>query len=82
MKKKSVGTQGIYGKRLSAGIGYIIIPNDQDRKKFIIHCNNTSTVSMLTENNEYFHDVNIDSWTLQEIEWPDTNDNSHINKSF
>lgn len=76
-KKRSVGTQGI-GDRLSAGIGYIILPTDRSRQQFIVQCMNTTTVSILTENSEYLTNVPIDPFVLQQIEWPDEDANEGV----
>lgn len=59
------------GDRMSAGVGYVMLPIDVDRDKFIQRCLRTGTISLFTENTEFINNVKIDRWTLQQIDWPD-----------
>jgi hypothetical protein len=49
----------IPGKRNSSGGGYIIIPEDIDREKFINSCKLNNSVSIVTENSERIDNVNV-----------------------
>lgn len=71
-KKKSVGQQSMPQKRNSFGIGYIALPQDQDRDKFISHCLRNYTVSIMTENSEFINNVKIGLLAIQLVEFPET----------
>lgn len=74
MRSKSIGQNSIQGRRRSAGTGYVIIPKDENRDKFIKQCYRTGTISMLLDNNnEVLHKVKISSQVLDEIEFPESN---------
>lgn len=70
MKKKYVSTRGIGGIRDAAGTGYVVIPKDQDIKKFTEYCFRTGTVSLLLENGGVLNNVIISKAALNDIDFP------------
>ena len=66
-------TQGqtpIDGFRYTGGIGYIAVPSDIDRDKYIGMCFRNNRVSILTEDGGFVNQVPIDNWDLNRIEFP------------
>ncbi len=70
MKKKYVSNRPL-GARDSAGIGYLIIPSDQERKQYVEHCYRTGTVTIALENGGLINDVLITKSALNNIDFPD-----------
>jgi hypothetical protein len=68
-KVKNIGLNSV-GKRNANGIAYVFLPRDADREAYIANCFNTSTVSLVTENGEYFHKVPIGKLAIQMIDFP------------
>lgn len=52
------------------GVGNIVIPLDVDRAEFIAHCLNTSTVSILTQN-EFISEVDVIAEVIDKLEFPE-----------
>ena len=73
-KRKSIGPNPAPGSRLSAGIGYVVIPSDVDRQLYIDQCFRTGTIMMYTEEQEVIRDVSVDEDTIQQIQFPETID--------
>lgn len=72
-KKKNFRSKSYnYGRRNPIGGGYVIIPSDVERDKYIEHCYRTGTIFILTEENEYIKNVKIDKSSLREIDFPAT----------
>lgn len=67
----NLGTREDVGDLYSAGIGYVIIPPDTDRTKYITECYKFSTVSIISEFNGVSNRVPIDSFSLNFIQFPD-----------
>lgn len=69
-KKEFVSTRPVPGVRNSAGIGYIIIPIDVSRDKYIANCYRTSSVSIAFENGGSLDQISVSKNVLREIEFP------------
>lgn len=67
----TVGQTQLPGNRYSSGIGYIAIPSDYDRTKYIKECFMNNRVSMQTEDGGFYNQVNIDKWLLNFIDFPE-----------
>jgi hypothetical protein len=74
MKTKYVSTKPLGGKRDSAGIGYIIIPQDKDRDDYIQACLRTGTLSIVLENGGVVDQVLITKSAINELDFPISND--------
>lgn len=72
IQKKSAGKQAPFMNRYSSGVGYVFIPDDVDRDQFIQQCYRMNRICILSENNEFFKDVPIDKFAIQNIEFPET----------
>lgn len=59
------------GDRYSAGVGYLFLPNDLDRDKYIRYCFNTGTVSIILENGGALHNVQCSNIVLNQLEFPE-----------
>lgn len=70
MKKRYVSTRPISGSRDSAGVGYIIVPQDQDRDAYINKCLRTGSLTLLLENGGLIGDVLVSKTILNEIRFP------------
>lgn len=57
-------------KRDDIGFGYIYIPDNINREKFIQTCYSTNIVSIFTDEGEYIREIRIDKNRLQEINFP------------
>lgn len=68
---KGVSNRGISGKRDSAGIGYITIPENIDRDNFIEYCYRTSTITLMLENGGVIDKVLITKQSLEEVVFPE-----------
>lgn len=56
-----------------AGVGFIVIPEDQERGEYIADCYKTNTVTIQGGwGYGYFNDVNVDSEIMKQIEFPAT----------
>lgn len=66
-----VSTQPAPGYRDSAGIGYVIIPSDVDRRRFITQCYRKGTISLLLENGGVLDNVLITKEALKLIDFPE-----------
>lgn len=76
MHDYNLGTRAAEGEMWSSGIGYVHIPTDVDREKYIGECFRSSSVSLFTEHNGYFNRVPIDRFSLSFIDFPNkTNEN-------
>ena len=73
MKRKSVSRSGIPAKRYSSGIGFVIIPSNVSREEFVQRCYNTHTLSILTEQNEILHNIEISPYDLEKVNFPSGN---------
>lgn len=71
---KSVSNKSLTGKRDSAGVGFVIIPSNVDKDKYIEYCFRSSTVSIMLENGGVLDNVLITNNALNEIEFPDSFD--------
>jgi hypothetical protein len=71
-QRKSIGQNGIGGRRGQSGIGYVALPDDEERSAFITRCLRSGTVTIRTENTELIRDVQIGQLALQLIEFPAT----------
>lgn len=71
-KKKSIGEQGLPAKGSSIGIGYIAIPNDIDREKYVKESLRTGRVCINTNYMEFIRNVRIGKITSQFIEFPES----------
>ena len=69
--KKNIGEQGIPGGGSDFGIGYIAIPSDIDREKYVKESLRTGRVCMFTNYMEFYRNVRIGKITSQFIEFPD-----------
>ena len=69
--KKSVGKQGLSGKGNGIGVGYIAIPSDIDREKYVKESLRTGKVCIFTNYMEFIKNVRIGKITSQFIEFPD-----------
>jgi len=72
VKRRDIGPKSVPGGQLSAGIGYVIVPADQDRDIYISQCFSTGTIMVLVEDQDYVSDIKIDVHRLQFITFPDT----------
>lgn len=72
-EKKYVSTRPV-GTRNSAGIGYIILPTDKDRDKYIESCYNTGTISVMLEDGGMVDYVSISNHVLNYLEFPKTSE--------
>lgn len=70
-KTKYVSTRGL-GSRNSAGIGYVVIPQDEDRFKFIDTCFRTNTVALQLENGGVSEAVSVSKHVFDHLEFPKT----------
>lgn len=70
MTKKYTSNRPIGGIKDNAGIGYVIIPRDNDKKQYIEHCFRTGTVSIVLENGGVIDNVLITKNALNEIDFP------------
>lgn len=71
-QRQSIGQNGIGGRRGQSGIGYVVLPDDEERAAFILRCLRTGTVCIRTENTELIRDVKIGQLALQLVEFPAT----------
>lgn len=68
-----VSRRGPVYEREPAGISRVIIPPGVDRERYIKHCYQCSTISMISRTNlDIVHDVQVDCNTLQQINFPNT----------
>lgn len=58
------------GERYSAGVGYLILPNDLDRDTYIRYCFNTNTISIALENGGILNNVQCTKSVMQQLEFP------------
>lgn len=58
----------------SCGTGYVIIPSDSDRQLYIARCMRTAKVMIYSEQGQVHYNVDVDIHVLQQIEFPETND--------
>lgn len=72
--KKSVSNKSLGGRRDSAGIGYVIIPRDKDKKSYVQHCLRTGTISLILENGGIIDNVLITKSALNLIDFPEDYD--------
>jgi hypothetical protein len=57
--------------RYPSGFGYVVIPSNVDRNKYVENCFRTNLIDLLTEDSEFIQDVWADRWVLQRIEFPE-----------
>lgn len=70
-ESSSIGQQGLPGKdRRTAGIGYVVIPNDQGREEFIINCYNTKTLMLKDEYGGVYRRVSCDKDRIKDVVFP------------
>ena len=69
-----VGRVQPQGYMWSGGIGYISVPSDIDREKYIQDCYINSRVSIKCEDGSFFNRVPITTHVLDDIEFPQTSD--------
>ncbi len=67
---KTVTTKSI-GVRESAGIGYIIIPQDKDIANYVKYCFTSGSVSIALENGGIINNVTITKSALKDIDFPE-----------
>jgi len=71
MKVKNIGINSPSNSdRSTNSIGYIFIPQDVDREKYIANCLNTNTVSVINENGQTFHKIPIGKNSINFISFP------------
>lgn len=58
------------GERYSAGVGYLILPNDLDRDTYVRYCFNTNTISIALENGGILNNVQCTKSVIQQLEFP------------
>lgn len=78
----NLGVRQDAAELFSAGIAYIIIPPDVPREQYIRECYKTSTVSIYSEFNGVSNRVPVDTFTLNFIEFPDTQESFGSAVSF
>ena len=66
----SIGQNGVPFPKNYGGIGYIYIPSDVERQKFISTCYNITKVSFVTEDGQIYHNVPIDKVAIKEVIFP------------
>lgn len=71
MMKKAVSTRSI-SKRNSAGIGYITLPLDVDRKTYIANCFKRGAISIVLEDGGVIDDVAILQEAFSKLTFPKT----------
>lgn len=69
-ESSNIGKNGIESYRVLCEIGYIYVPNDIDRVKFIQSCLRTKRVSIVTEGGQVFNNVPIDKNAINQIYFP------------
>jgi len=69
-----VSKLGVPGNRLTAGVGFLYIPKDLAREKFVTACYKNGTVSFVTEHGERFDNVKVSKNLFKELEFPDSTD--------
>lgn len=69
-ESSNIGKNGIESYRVLCEIGYIYLPNDIDRVKFIQSCLRTKRVSIVTEGGQVFNNVPIDKNAVNQIYFP------------
>lgn len=57
--------------RNSAGIGYICVPEDIDRNKFVNNCFANGSISFITENAERFDNIKVSKSIFQDLDFPE-----------
>ncbi len=70
--KRSIGTEGVGGRRNTASLWNVIIPQGLGREEYIKNCKQTSTVSVMNENAETYDQVKVDMASMQFIKFPKT----------
>lgn len=71
MKRKSIGRQSVPGgNSYPIGSGYVTIPSDISRNKFIIDCYSTSSIMVRGEYGDMYKRVSIDKTSLKEVDFP------------
>lgn len=65
---------GLPGNRLSAGVGWLYIPKDLPRERFIQSCYKNGTVSFMTENSERYDNIKVSKQLFPELEFPSGKD--------
>lgn len=70
--KRSVGPLGVPNNRLSSYIGFVYIPLDLDRERYIRHCYTNERITIITDRQEMLKDVYIPRLLLQEVVFPMT----------
>ena len=58
------------GERYTAGVGYLIVPNDLDRDTYVRYCFNTNTISIALENGGILNNVQCTKSVIQQLEFP------------
>jgi len=56
---------------MNIGIGYVTKPSDVAFDKYIETCFQKEEISIVDENGRYYHNVKIDRWCLQLIDFPE-----------
>jgi hypothetical protein len=64
------GKIGIPGKRASAGIGYLVVPDDISVVNYVANCFRTGTVVLMSES-ERIDNVRISKHLLNDLEFPE-----------
>lgn len=62
---------GLAGRGALAGIGYVVLPIDLDRDKYIKRCLRRSKVSIVDDNGAFIHNVYIDNSSLNKVVFPE-----------
>jgi len=70
-RKRTISKRPIPGRRLSGGVGYLIIPEDIDRDVYISNSIRIGAVSFLTENGERFDNIKIAKSVFNDLVFPE-----------
>lgn len=60
------------------GVGNIVIPLNVDRNEFIKHCLNTSTVTIITQN-EIINNVDVSAQLIDKLDFPEQSTSTKLN---
>lgn len=72
--KISLGKSGIPSPNWPVGHGYVMIPSDQDRDKYIQSCLKNNRIFIRSEDGNVYPKIYVDSECLERIEFPETAD--------
>lgn len=74
MIEKTIKPQGIESGNMSCSIGYVAVPDGEDRDKYVEDCYRTNRITMYGGMHYgYFHNVSVDIDSIQRIKFPKDN---------